>query len=226
MNTDGRFVYVLILAVLIGVPCARCQQAEKPEYSQYWHQRASHFELLPNESGEIIFLGDSITDGCNWSEMFEDPKIKNRGISGDITQGILDRLDEVVEANPAKVFLMIGINDLAMGKSPEEIVDNTKKIVSTILKLSPETQIYLESLLPVNPDYPQFPNHADKTQEVLAINRVLQRMAQEFDLKYVDLHSKFVVGENKLNPEYTNDGLHLTGAGYRVWKQAVVPYLQ
>ncbi len=216
----------LILVILIGVPCIRCQQEEKPQYSLYWHQRVSHYELLPNEPGEIIFLGDSITDGCNWGELFGNPKIKNRGISGDVTQGVLDRLEEVVESKPSKVFLMIGINDLAGGESPMEIVDNIQKIVRTIQAATPETQVFLEGILPVNPDYPQFPDHNNKTQAVLSINRVLQRMAQEFDLIYVDLHAKFVVDENKLNPEYTNDGLHLTGAGYRVWKQAVEPYLQ
>jgi hypothetical protein len=173
MSTKGLSVCVFILVVLLGVPCVMCQQAENPPHSLYWHQRASHYELLPNEAGEIIFLGDSITDGCNWGEMFGDPKVKNRGISGDITQGILDRLGEVVESKPAKVFLMIGINDLAMGKSPKEIMDNIKRIVKSIRKTSPETLIYIESLLPVNPDFPQFPQHAGKTQEILSINRVL-----------------------------------------------------
>jgi len=224
MFTKERLI--LVLVALVAVPCLLCQKEEEPRYSLYWHQRASHYEMLPNESGEVIFLGDSITDGCNWGEMFGDTKIKNRGISGDVTQGILDRLDEVVEAKPAKVFLMIGINDLAAGKTPRQIVDNTKKIVRAIQKASPETQIFLESLLPVNPDFPQFPHHSNKSQDVLSINRVLERMAQEFDLKYVDLFSKFTVDGNKLNPEYTNDGLHLTGAGYRVWKQAVTPYVR
>ena len=226
MITKGRIIYILLLVVLLGVPNTWCQRGEKPQYSLYWHQRASHFELLPNDPGEIIFLGDSITDGCNWGEMLGNPKIKNRGISGDVTQGVLDRLDEVVESKPAKVFLMIGINDLAAGKTPKQILDNTKKIVRSILKVSPDTQIYLESLLPVNPDYPQFPHHSNKTQEVLAINRVLQRLAEDFDLNYVDLYSKFAVNENKLNPVYTNDGLHLTGAGYRVWNQTLAPYLR
>jgi lysophospholipase L1-like esterase len=78
----------------------------------------------------------------------------------------------------------------------------------------------------VNPDFPHFPQHSTKTQEVLSINRVLQRLAKESELQFIDLHTKFVVNGNKLNPDYTNDGLHLTGAGYRVWKQAVSPYLR
>lgn len=221
-----RFVCILVLAAWIGVPWVACRQAEGPQHSLYWHQRATHFELLPNDTGEIIFLGDSITDGCNWGELFGDSKVKNRGISGDTTQGILDRLDEVVESRPARVFLMIGINDLAMGKSPKEIVDNIKRIVRSIREDSPDTEICLESLLPVNPDFPQFPKHTSKTQEVQAINRVLKRMAQESDLRYIDLYGEFIVEDNKLNPEFTNDGLHLTGAGYRVWKGAVAPYVK
>ena len=67
---------------------------------------------MPDTPNEIIMLGNSITDGCEWSELFQNSNIKNRGISGDITEGVLYRLDEVTRSKPAKVFLLIGINDL------------------------------------------------------------------------------------------------------------------
>ena len=216
---------VWVLYLILGGLCS-AQQARKTEHSLYWHQRASHFKTLPNDQGEIIFLGDSITDGGNWTEMFPNARVKNRGISGDTTQGILDRLDEVVESKPAKIFLMIGINDLALGLSEKEILANVKRIVQQIRRHSPDTSIYLESMLPVNPDFGLFPGHTRKRDEVLNINKVLERMAEDYGLRYVDLYRLFAGKDEKLRPELTNDGLHLTGAGYALWKKAVTPYIR
>jgi len=211
---------------LMFVGMLSAQQTSQSTHSLYWHQRASHFRGLPNDPGEIIFLGDSITDGCNWCEMLGDPKVKNRGISGDVTQGILDRLDEVVESRPAKIFLMIGINDLARGISEKEILANIKRIIQRVLKKSPDTQVYLESLLPVNPDFRLFLNHTRKQDEIRNTNKVLKRMAEDYGLQFVDLYPLFADKDDKLRPEFTNDGLHLTGAGYAEWKKALLPHIR
>jgi hypothetical protein len=93
---------ILGILVFFGFQ-AQSQEKQKTKYYPYWHQKETHFRSLPNEANEIIFLGDSITDGCNWSEMFHDLRVKNRGISADITDGVLDRLDEVVESKPLKI---------------------------------------------------------------------------------------------------------------------------
>lgn len=81
------------------------------QHSAYWNQKASMYSILPNESNEIIFLGDSITDRCEWFELLSNPNVKNRGLSGDKTSGVLDRLSEITESKPFKVFIMIGVND-------------------------------------------------------------------------------------------------------------------
>ena len=94
------------------------------QYTTYYRQRVSLFRILPQTKGDIIFLGNSITDGGEWTEMFNDLKVKNRGISGDISAGVLNRLDEVYQRFPDKVFLLIGINDLARNISPDSIVKN------------------------------------------------------------------------------------------------------
>ena len=77
-----------------------------------YEHRKNLFQQLPNTSGEIIFLGDSMTEYGEWVEFFGNPNIKNRGIAGDMTDGILDRLDEVTASSPSQLFLMIGVNDL------------------------------------------------------------------------------------------------------------------
>jgi lysophospholipase L1-like esterase len=180
---------------------------------------------LPNEANEIIFLGDSITDGCNWSELLHDLRVKNRGISADITDGVLDRLDEVVESKPLKIFLMIGVNDLARGRTVDSIVKNIKRILDSIHEETPRTEIYLESLLPVNAVFGLAKNHTNKTAEILAVNAALKKIAKNAKINFIDLHSLLKTESGLLDPEYTNDGLHLTGKGYLVWKSAIEKYL-
>src|SRR6476660_7913769 len=90
----------------------------------YYQQRYSLFSSLPQTSGDIIFLGNSIIDGGEWSELFNDLRIKNRGISGDVSAGVLNRLTEIIHRKPGKLFVMIGINDLANGISIGSLVKN------------------------------------------------------------------------------------------------------
>jgi hypothetical protein len=51
----------------------------------------TQFEFLTERKGGIVFLGDSITEGGHWSEIFGNGAVLNRGIGGDTTQDVLDR---------------------------------------------------------------------------------------------------------------------------------------
>jgi len=97
--------------------------------SEYNFQRRSLFEKLPVTSKDIVFLGNSITDGGEWNELLANPRVKNRGISGDRSSWMLDRLDPIVGGQPRKLFLLIGTNDLAAGTPAAEVVANVRKIV-------------------------------------------------------------------------------------------------
>lgn len=218
---------ILLLIVLI-LPAQKSwaqSQEQEPDYSEYYYHKKSLFEALPNAENEIIWLGDSITDGNQWAELFGNPKMKNRGISGDITDGVLYRLDEVTESTPAKIFIMIGVNDFARDRSVDYVLSNYRKIVDRIQEASPQTDIYIQSILPVNDEFPQFPSHTDETPDILEANRKLQKLAEEKESVYIDLFDDMSAEDNKLNPDYTEDGLHLNGKGYLVWKSAVEQYL-
>jgi len=214
-----------ILILVAGVQILWSQQLPEFKPSTYYLQKKSLFESLPNTKNEIIFLGGSITDGCEWSELFVDLRIKNRGISADVTQGVLDRLSEVTESEPLQIFLMIGINDLAHGLSVGQVAKNYEQIIRTVQQQSPKTDLLVQSVLPVNDAFPKFKNHVNKSKEIVALNAELQKICKKYNLKYIDLYSFFAV-EEKLDPQFTNDGLHLTGPGYLLWKTVVEKYLK
>ena len=194
------------------------------QHSTYYYQKVSLFQSLPNTENEIILLGDSITDGCEWGELYGNANIKNRGISGDVTQGVLDRLDEVTESSPDKVFIMVGVNDLARGVLVDEVIENMKEIISKIKEASPSTEIYIQSILPVNPDFGKFQKHMKKIEEIKKVNEALALM-ESAKVHYVDLYSQFTEDIDKLSPRYTNEGLHLTVGGYNKWKEIIDPYI-
>ena len=97
-----------------------------------YEQRVANFRSYPDSKKDIIFLGNSITDYAEWNELLQLPEARNRGISGDITFGVLERLDEVTEGKPAKIFILIGINDIARNIPDSVILDNYKKIINPI----------------------------------------------------------------------------------------------
>ena len=199
---------------------------ETPVFSTYYYQKKSLFENLPDTNNEIIFLGNSITDGCDWSELFRNSNVKNRGISGDITDGILFRLDEVVRSNPNQIFIMIGVNDLSQNKSPDYVLTNYSKILLAIKEASPKTQVFVQSILPVNDGFGKFGNHTNKGAEIKQVNKQLASLARNFNYSYIDLTDVFSDKDGKLIKEYTNDGLHLTAAGYLAWKDEIKRFLK
>lgn len=222
MIRSQKFIFrnslLIILIIFIAIVVGQAQ------YSTYYVQKKTLFEQLPNTKNEIVFLGDSITDGCEWSEMFDNDRIRNRGISGDVTQGVLDRIEEVTESQPHKVFLMIGVNDLAEGRTSDYVVKTILDIVEAIQQQSPKTIVYVQSILPVNDHYGKFKGHTSKGDKILAVNRVLMGGVNG-QYHYLDLHSKFLDKEGKLDNSFSNDGLHLTGEGYLRWADIIKPLI-
>lgn len=192
------------------------QEIKQPDSVTYFIGRNEVFEKLPNDTNEVIMLGTSLTHNYEWHEIFSSVNIKNRGINSDITKGILQRLDEVVESKPKKIFIEVGINDILKNYSTDTIFNNYEKIIETINLKSPKTKIYIQSLLPSN----EFLN-----DKIIDINKRLKDYCVKNNIMFIDLYSKFVSGQI-LNPIYdSGDNLHLSGLGYLEWCRLIKPYI-
>ena len=179
------------------------------------------FNSFPHSKKDIVFLGNSITFGVDWYELLREPHARNRGISGDITFGVLQRLQEIIDGKPAKLFILIGINDILRNVPDHYIIANHKKLIERVQAASPSTKIYLQSILPVNDSFTQVKSIMGKNPKVLEINQALQRIAREYKVTYVDLHTAFCDKDGKLTAELTYDGLHLTLEGYKLWGEVL-----
>lgn len=225
LRSLSLFLYPLMLLPLFSFGQKQVAYFPDSIFSTYYHQKITQFRLLPYAAGETIFLGNSITDGGDWNEIFRNSHIINRGISGDITVGVLNRMDEIIRRKPAKVFLLIGINDLARGIAPDSMLSNIEQIVLLLHEGSPGTQVYVQSIFPVNKTLGKFPNHVNKKAQIIYINKELQEKAEEKNFIFINVFNALKDRDGDLDLQYTNDGLHLLGAGYMVWKHIIYPYV-
>ena len=212
---------------MLSLFCACTMQAQEQKHSTFYYQRATLFEVLPTSKSDIIFLGNSITNGGEWAELLRNPHAKNRGISGDTTHGVLDRLSTITNGKPSKIFLLIGTNDLSRGKSVDEVAKNVEKIVERVKRESPATKLYVQSVFPVNPKFNKFLGHMNRQKDIAALNAKIKAVVARHGVTYIDVYKSLVIpSTDVMNPEYTNDGLHLLGKGYLKWVEVLKPYLK
>ncbi len=216
-----------ILAALVALQVMQMVAEEKYEYNEFYYQRSSLFELLPVKSTDIVFLGDSQTNGCEWSELLDNPNVKNRGISSDVLQGFSDRLQPIVDGRPAKVFILGGVNDISHNISPDSIATEMRSLIQKLQVGSPSTKIYLQSLLPIDNSFHRYKAMIGKEQTIVESNKRLKIVADELGVTWIDLYGAMVdESTGSMKRWLTNDGLHLLGAGYLVWRDVIRKYVE
>ncbi|MBO4965286.1 MAG: sialate O-acetylesterase [Muribaculaceae bacterium] len=191
--------------------------------SEYWEQKVSLFDKLPVHENDIIFLGNSITDGGEWQELFQMENVKNRGISSDVIDGVQARLEQVTSGHPQKIFLLIGINDVSHHLGVEKIAAKYEKLVKEIRRRTPDTRLYIQSIMPINNDFARYKNLKGEEKTVTELNKRIKKIAERNGAEYIDLWPALADASGKLKREYTNDGLHLTGDGYKAWIKLIGP---
>ena len=166
----------------------------------------------------IVFFGDSITSGYKIEEFYPKNNVINSGTSGDTTENLLERMEDVYKYNPSKVFILIGINDLNRGKSIDEILDNIQRIVNNIKTNRKYTNIYIESVYPINrnvfEDKDYSFNNDISNDTIKELNDRLSNLCKENSIQYVDVYNNLIDSEGNLKDIYTNEGLHLSDLGY------------
>jgi lysophospholipase L1-like esterase len=187
----------------------------------HYAQRLKVFAAEPSVTGGIVFLGNSITEFGDWKKLTGDSTAVNRGIAADNSFGVLDRLDEVIARRPRKLFLEIGINDIAQDIPVEVIQKNIYSIVKRVRAESPNTSVYVMSILPTNNDVRQeYPELYGKNGIVQRLNYELRLHAVENEFAYIDLWRRVATPDGDLDRRYARpDGLHPNAAGYQVWAE-------
>lgn len=182
----------------------------------YNQDRITLFSQLPIQQDDIVFLGDSLTDNAEWAELFPHCRVVNRGIQGNTSADIYQRIEPIVQSRAKKVFLMVGINDLLRGGKHENVAQNIKRTIEQLSKH--HSHVYLQSVL-----YTQ--QNRKINQQVTQLNLALEQLARTYQNTHFINLNMFLAEQDHLKKIYTNDGLHLNGRGYMQWKIAIQPYI-
>ena len=188
--------------------------------------------------GETVFVGSSLCELFPISEMLQniEPRIRvyNRGIGGDVTDGLLQRMEEsIFELEPKKIFINIGTNDISRPDyTRERLLAQYRKILEQIQARLPDTKIYILSYYPVNRELPgvDFAQVAEMfgartNEELRAVNAELQTLAASLGCTYIDVFDCLTDENGNLRAEYTIEGMHMYANGYAVVLERLLPYL-
>nr|GGH94918.1 hypothetical protein GCM10011355_10230 [Aquisalinus luteolus] len=186
--------------------------------SNHYRERTAMFAQREVEPGGIAMVGDSITEGGDWSTLMPGENAVNFGISGDTSGGVLKRLGQIEQAQPSTVLLMIGTNDLGNHDIPvQQVGDNVEAILEELMTFMDTDDIYVQAVLPRDPSF---------TDRVRALNERLMHEAYMRGMWFVYLDEAFWDDSwTQLDPVVTDDGLHLNEAGYERWVAFLQPYL-
>lgn len=243
----GRIVESALLAGALLLPAAAgpvaraedapgTAQPAEDRAARHWRERVEAFRkenaALPADRLNVVFVGDSITEGFPLARFFPGKAVLNRGISADriaepAGRGVAARLGEsVVDSRPSVVFLLIGVNDLAASpKPPEDLAKACGDLVRAMRK-PPKggraPKFVLQTVLPVGK---KFAHWAYLTPRIVKYNDVLRAFAKEEKIPMIDLHTLYADADGLLPDDLSNDGLHLRPDAYARWADAARGFL-
>lgn len=173
----------------------------------------------PQRKADVVFWGDSLTARGSWQRLSESLVIENLGMDGETLAGLEERLYQVEALAPRALFLMVGINDLMEGTN--HFLERYDGLLSQIEALLPETQVFVQSLLPVREGFWPVP----RKERIEQVNRALEELTHRHGMGYLNLYPVLADQDGTLKTEFQLDGLHLTAKGYQAWEEFLIPIL-
>lgn len=190
------------------------QATRQPTYEQWRGLLKLEAKAVARGQGNnrlSIMVGDSLSLWYPTERLPQGQLWLNQGISGDTTQGILNRLSTFSQTRPDTIYIMAGINDLRRGVSDRTVLTNLQQIMRRLRQSHPQANLVVQSILPT--DGTRVAN-----DRINRINQQLSEIAFEEGVAYLDVHSYFTDDNGRLKQALTTDGLHLSAMGYANWQ--------
>jgi lysophospholipase L1-like esterase len=179
--------------------------------------RKTIFEAF-HPKAQIVMIGDSLTERAPWNEMFPGVTIANRGVDGDTTTDILARMDTVLSVAPSRAFIMAGINDFHYATPVDAVAANIEQIAQQLISAGIPTTI--QSTIECTRK-----KCAAFLDRVRGLNDRLSKVATRLGVEYIDLNAS-MADDGGLLANYSFDGVHLNGQGYRAWQRALARHIE
>lgn len=204
------------------------------KWQNFWIDRVKGFiaenATLDPKTRNIVFLGDSLTQGFKLNVFFPGLAVLNRGIVSDgvcdfpdgrnLYRGVTRRLKECVyDCNPSHLFLLIGTNDVGAAGVPLDYWFGAYKYVVQQTRLKfPDVKIIVVTCPPCGAPYAR---RDTLNPRIVEWNAIIRDYAAKEGFRLIDLHALLVAKDGQLPPELTSDGLHFNKTGYARWAEAV-----
>ncbi len=219
------FILSVLMNVFLGYKVIKAKYFRyDPDYT--YNRKDLFGKLKVNiDSSSIVFIGNSLTQQFEVAELFKNIHIRNRGINGDNSSGILNRLTEIIESHPKKIFIESGVNDIKDGTGKEKLLINYREILSRLQQESNTSKLYVQSILPVNKKGAAIVATGIKNETIREVNKDLEEYCNIHGITFIDLYSHFELN-GEMNPKYCiADGLHISGDGYFLWTKILDEYV-
>ena len=231
----GAVAAVLLIAVVV-LSCmlifGNREEEKLSDSTRYYNNKCQSYatQNVNLAKGQIVFIGDSITDLYILDQHYADLPLAtyNRGIGGDTTQGVLNRLKvSAFDIVPSVIVLMIGTNDINGNYEKAGIFERYEKIIDEIYKNLPDVTLFCMSVIPQNEVLETYSaiKVENTTKIIFEVNAHIKALAREKGATYLDVFSLLADENDRLIKEYSDDGLHLNEKGLTVWTKLLKPYL-
>ena len=199
-----RKIYFLFIAIAL---LSSCSKESEPSFNlETYEGRVAYFEYdnQNNPDCDFCMVGDSLTQYYDLNKYFPNKSTKNRGIAGDSTTSLLNRLDKSIRGmNPKITILLIGANNVSTFQNDYEL------LVQKTMEYLPNTELYLCSITPTCGAYQGY------MSQIKENNVYIQSIVTKHSLYYLDLYSSLIDNEtNLLRESYTVEGQHFNENGY------------
>lgn len=210
--------------------------SKKTKYDLVKTTKRNNFKFL-NETVcspmQTVLFGDSITEIFNVTDLFYDytkatgVAVYNRGISGDTSDRLLERIyDNVINIAPRNLVILTGTNDLGLGVSLDFTASYVDRILQIVGEKCPDTNVILEGIYPVNRNMSMASRQmvgCRKNSVIAEVNGQLSVLAQKYNVTFADFTDKLIDKKGRFFKEYTYDGLHPTAEGFKVIAENLMP---
>ncbi len=211
------FFSILLLLAFLASSCQMKREIKALNNYAHWYQRMLLFinEKDSIQEGSLIFFGNSIMEGFDLKAFFPEWSTVNRGIASDHIDGLIERMDICLGgAEQAKLFILIGINDIGAGRSEKDIRYLYRRMLQQIVENYPY-EVYLHSILPTSPRWKNCP-----PQMIKDLNRYIEKLARRYNMTYINIYPLFKAEDSDYADEALfRDGLHPNREGYRLWAE-------
>ncbi len=193
------------------------------------------FKMSKTKHADVVMLGDSRTDGAEWSDLLGLNTVVKRSIPGDVLDGFLNRMKYVYNLHPKVCFVQGGVNDIFNWVPEEEIFRKYVKVIEGLKAhgIIPVIQSTVcvspiwgkEWLKQHRPDLKPRDVNKERNIAIKRLNKMLKKYAKEHNIIYIDLTKKFC-RNGFLMSSLTWDGAHYKSKGYKLWAEEVMKVLK